>query len=118
MLSARRVIRGERFDLHFHPAAQVLDGVDVAGGMARLGLIVPKRLAKAASLRNAIKRQAREAFRMSGANLPAVDVVLRLTRPVKGIRARDLDQHRLWRAEIESLLARLAERAGEKPPAP
>ena len=98
-MSARRVVRGERFDLHYRQA-----GTDRG---ARLGLIVPKRLARAASLRNAIKRQGREAFRLMAAEIPPCDLVLRLTRAVKGVKAGDEVQRRVWRAEIEVLLKRL-----------
>jgi len=76
-------------------------------GCARLGLIVPKRLARAASLRNAIKRQGREAFRLLAVEIPPCDLVLRLTRPIKNVRAGDNAQRKVWRAEIETLLRRL-----------
>jgi ribonuclease P protein component len=70
-------------------------------------LIVPKRLARAASLRNAIKRQGREAFRLMAAEMQACDLVLRLTRPIKGVRATDGAQKIIWRTEMEALLKRL-----------
>ena len=98
-MAARKVVRGASFDLHYR--------VTGTAKTARLGLIVPKRLARAASLRNAIKRQGREAFRLAAAGIPSCDLVLRLTRPIAGVRARDLVQHRVWRTEIESLLGRL-----------
>ena len=98
-MAARRVVRGERFDLHYRQV-----GTD---GRARLGLIVPKRLARAASLRNAIKRQGREAFRLMAVEIPACDLVLRLTRPVKGMKASDGAQRKVWRTEMEALLKRL-----------
>lgn len=99
-MAARRVLRGQCFDLHY---------LAVAGG-ARLGLIVPKRLARAASLRNAIKRQGREAFREAAPDIPCCDLVLRLTRPIKGIRASDRAQKIVWRKEIDALLLRLSKR--------
>lgn len=98
-MAARKVVRGTCFDLHY-----LATGADKR---ARLGLIVPKRLARAASLRNAVKRQGREAFRIAAAEIPPCDLVLRLTRPLKGVRAGDSMQHRLWRTEIEALLGRL-----------
>ena len=97
-MAARRVLRGQCFDLHYLAVA----------GSARLGLIVPKRLARAASLRNAIKRQGREAFRAVALEIPSCDVVLRLTRPLKGIRASDGNQKAVWRKEFDALLQRLA----------
>ena len=55
-MAARKIVRGRCFDLHYCGTG--------ADSKARIGLIVPKRLARAASLRNAIKRQGREAFRL------------------------------------------------------
>ena len=99
-MAARRVMRGEHFDLHYGPVC--------ADSGARLGLIVPKRLARTASLRNAIKRQGREAFRLMAIEIPTCDVILRLTRPVKGVMARDSEQRKGWRREMETLLRRLS----------
>ncbi|MCK9387474.1 MAG: ribonuclease P protein component [Sulfuritalea sp.] len=98
-MAARRVVRGECFDLHYRWVG--------ADNRARLGLIVPKRLARAASLRNAIKRQGREAFRLMATGIQPCDLVLRLTRPIKGVRARDGAQKKIWRMEMEGLLKRL-----------
>ena len=47
---------------------------------ARLGVVVAKRFAPRAVTRNTIKRVTRELFRM--AQLPAIDCVVRLARPV------------------------------------
>lgn len=68
---------------------------------ARLGLVIPKKLAHAAVLRNAIKRQAREVFRRRRFALPAQDVVLRLIGPVAA------PDKAAWRAEIAALFDRL-----------
>ena len=99
-MAARRLLRGENFDLHYGPVC--------AEGSVRLGLIVPKRLARTASLRNAIKRQGREAFRLMAVEIPPCDLILRLTRPVKGVMARDNEQRKGWRREMETLLRRLS----------
>ena len=99
VMAARRVVRGECFDLHYSHT--------VADRKARLGLIVPKRLARAASLRNAIKRQGREAFRLLAFEMLPRDLVLRLRRPLVGVRAGDSAQRKVWRTEIEVLLRRL-----------
>jgi ribonuclease P protein component len=64
-------------------------------------------LARAASLRNAIKRQAREAFRLMAAEIAPGDLVLRLTRVIKGVKAKDHSQLKVWRAEMERLLQSL-----------
>jgi len=95
----RRVLRGERFDLHYRPNE---------GGGARLGLVIAKKLARRAVLRNLLKRLGREAFRHARAELPAFDLVLRLAKPVAsaGRATRPLA-----RTEIDALLQRLRERA-------
>jgi len=98
VMAAHRVVRGTCFDLHFRSAT--------TASKARLGLIVPKRLAQAAALRNAIKRQGREAFRELAFAIPPCDLVLRLTRGIRGVSARDRAQRKSWRAEIEILLRR------------
>lgn len=88
-------MRGTHFALHVR-----------AGGLsvARLGLVIPKKQAATAVLRNAIKRQAREAFRLRRPSLPAQDLVLRLTTAVTG---QSPALRRQWRAEIGMLLDRL-----------
>ena len=79
-------------------------------GGARLGLMIPKRLAKRAVLRNLIKRLAREAFRHSRSRLPAVDVVLRLVKPPMSSSVTKPDKvlRNSWRLSIDQLLAGLA----------
>ncbi|MCC7312128.1 MAG: ribonuclease P protein component [Sulfuritalea sp.] len=99
VLAARRVVRGSCFDLHFCPAPST--------GRARLGLIVSKRLARAAALRNAVKRQGREAFRLLAPAIPPCDLVLRLKQALPGFGARDGEQRKIWRAEMEALLGRV-----------
>lgn len=47
---------------------------------ARLGVVAAKRFAPRAATRNTIKRITRELFRTTG--LPAIDCVVRLSRPV------------------------------------
>lgn len=47
---------------------------------ARLGIVVAKRFAPRAVTRNTIKRVTRELFRQ--ATLPAIDCIVRLSRPV------------------------------------
>lgn len=96
VFACRRVLRGQRFDLHY------LAG---DGASARIGLVIAKRFARDAVLRNRIKRIARESFRMARPGLPACDIILRLAKPVTvgGAAAG-----RSWRAEIDELLGRLA----------
>ncbi|QDX81957.1 ribonuclease P protein component [Denitratisoma sp. DHT3] len=89
----RRVLRGVRFDLHYRP--NLLDS-------PRLGLVVPKRNARRAVQRNAIKRVVRELFRSQRSRLPAYDLIFRLARP-----SQTPDDRVLWKDEIEALLGRL-----------
>ncbi len=65
----RRVLRGQIFNLHYSPNTL---------GTPRLGVVVAKKLAKHAVSRNLIKRLAREHFRHAQANLPDLDLVIRL----------------------------------------
>lgn len=99
VMAAKRVVRGEIFDLHY-----CLAGTDES---ARLGLIVPKSLARPASLRNAIKRQGREAFRLVAAEIVPCHLVLRLRSVLKNVNARDDAQRKAWRTELDKLLRRL-----------
>lgn len=103
VFSGRQVLRGANFALHF-----------LANNLAapRLGLVIPKKQARTAVLRNAVKRQAREQFRKRRATLPAVDVILRLARPLTG---HDAISRAAWRAEIASLLCQLERKAAPAP---
>lgn len=108
--AARRVLRGTSFSLHYRN-----NGL----ATARLGLVIPKKQARSAVLRNAIKRQIREVFRACRNDLPAVDLVLRLTQPVgrqaSGARraavAKDGTARRAWREEIAGLFISLRNKA-------
>ncbi|MDD5248101.1 MAG: ribonuclease P protein component [Rhodocyclaceae bacterium] len=91
----RRVLRGRLFDLHYRPNG---------GASARLGLVIAKRLARRAVWRNAIKRTGREAFRCARPGLPAMDLLLRLAKPVAALEA---GSRQAWRADIDALLAKL-----------
>lgn len=77
---------------------------------ARLGLVIPKKQARTAVLRNAIKRQARELFRQRRAALPAVDMVLRLVQPIDRhkVALQAKDSRAAWRAEITALFEQLS----------
>jgi ribonuclease P protein component len=66
----------------------------------RLALVVPKRLAPRAVTRNRIRRLVREAFRLQGERLGALDCVVRLMRAPGDTP--------VTREEIETLLARAA----------
>lgn len=87
----RRTLRSDHFMLHYRPAI---------GSSARLGVVVAKKLARAAVLRNLVKRLAREQFRHVRETLPPYDVILRANRPLASVP----------RAELRRQLARLLER--------
>jgi len=96
VFASRRVLRGNRFDLHYSAGS---------GSGARLGLIIAKKLARRAVHRNLLKRLAREVFRHTRSTLPTYDLVLRLARsPGENLGA---ESRRAWRADVEQLLARL-----------
>lgn len=126
VFSARRVLHGKYFSLHYSPSAS--SGSEVSGVSeqdaltdqpgARLGLVVAKRLARRAVQRNLLKRLAREAFRHARASLPPYDLVLRLSRPVTNRPSREThetqgarDMRRIWRSDIDQLLLRLSTQA-------
>jgi ribonuclease P protein component len=97
-------LRGGCFELRYRPSAQA----KLQGAGARLGLVIPKRMARRAVLRNQIKRLAREAFRQVLPVLPAMDLVLRLTKPPLPAKALvDRELRRVWRRDIDGLLAGL-----------
>ena len=95
VFAQRQVVRGRQFNLHYR-----LNG----GTSARLGLVIAKKFARRSVWRNAIKRTGREAFRMVRSGLPAMDLVLRLVKPVVGV---DVQARSSWRSEIDTLLSRL-----------
>lgn len=103
----RRAVRSPHFLLHYRPRAAEEGGEEgstTRGGTARLGVVVPKRLLKAAVRRNLIKRLGREQFRLLRPRLAAKDLVLRLMA-----RPAVLDRKALA-AEIRGLLAKQAKR--------
>lgn len=77
---------------------------------ARLGVIVPKRLAGRAVLRNLLKRLGREAFRHARPRLPAIDIVLRLVKsPMPAGEKADRLRRESWRRTLDALLAKVAQ---------
>jgi RNase P protein component len=74
-------------------------------------MAVPKRLLKRAIDRNTLRRVAREAWRAgASAERPATPVLLRLQRRPDGFeRLTQRARKRLWRAEIDALLAKDAD---------
>lgn len=88
----RRALRGRFYMLHYRPS-----GLE----SARLGVVVAKKLAKRANVRNLVKRIARENFRRQRAALPACDLIVRLHAPVAAATRAELNQ------DVLQLLSRL-----------
>jgi ribonuclease P protein component len=101
VFAVRRSLRGAHFVLHFQRNQ---------GGIARLGLVIPKKQARTAVLRNALKRQARELFRRQRPQLPPVDLILRLAKSGdwEGHAGEPLHR-RAWREEIQSLFDQIGQ---------
>lgn len=102
VFAARRVLRGENFDLHYRSRDRV-SVIPVSG--ARLGLVIAKKLVHHAVQRNLLKRLVREAFRHARQGLPSYDLILRLSKS-PSVRL-DGDVRKLLRADVDQLLIRL-----------
>ncbi len=99
VFAARKVLRGARFAVHYRPNGKQFP---------RLGLVIPKKRARTAVLRNALKRQARELFRRRRADLPPLDLVLRLAGSLgTPALAGDRAARAAWCAEMAALFDRL-----------
>lgn len=96
-LKGKRVARGALFVVNT-PRQSTAGSQDTA----RLGLIIPKRLAAKAVTRNTIKRVIREAFRLQRPYLAHRDLVFRLHSKVPALSLRQL--RKLVRAEVDDLL--------------
>ncbi|MCP5267609.1 MAG: ribonuclease P protein component [Zoogloeaceae bacterium] len=95
----RRAIKSTHFLLHYRPRAEdVVASESEQVIRARLGVVVPKKLLKAAVRRNLVKRLAREQFRQLP-QLPAMDLVLRLA-----VRPRELERKALAKEIFELFL--------------
>ncbi|MBK9218205.1 MAG: ribonuclease P protein component [Uliginosibacterium sp.] len=78
VFSFRKTVRGRYFVFHYR----------LTGESARLGLVIGKKLARHAVLRNLLKRMAREHFRQLRERLPRYDIVVRLSaKPIGATRA-------------------------------
>lgn len=88
----RRALRGRFYMLHYRP-----NGLDTA----RMGVVVAKKLAKRANVRNLVKRIAREIFRRQRTSIPACDLILRLHAPVAKATRAELN------LDVQQLLSRL-----------
>lgn len=70
-------------------------------GTARLGVVVAKKLAKRANVRNLVKRIVREQFRKARVALPPLDLVVRLHAPVNAATRAMINE------DVAQLLGRL-----------
>ena len=102
VFAGRRSLRGELFDLHYR---LISPGTISESVGARLGVVIPKKLAHRAVQRNLLKRLAREAFRLAWRELPPFDMVLRLAKAPGD--CVDVAARKAWRADIEKLLVQL-----------
>lgn len=93
----RRAIRGQLLMLHYLPREE-------ASADPRLGLVVGKKLLKAAVRRNLVKRLVREQFRQLRPSLPACDVIIRL------IAKPGRPDRKAIAAEAAGLFGRLSQR--------
>jgi ribonuclease P protein component len=104
-LSGKRLARGAYFIVTANPASpspglitcsgdegmqNSIENLPPQAPIARLGLIMAKRLAHHASTRNALKRVVREAFRAQRLQLPAADYVVRLHKRIQDISLTQL----------------------------
>ena len=104
---AKRMLRKRQFDEGLRGAsvrtgrgALHLAARDTEVDMARLGLVVGKRMLPRAVDRNRAKRVIRESFRQA-AGLPAMDIVLRVAVPAAEVTVADAD--RLFDALVGSV---------------
>lgn len=115
---ARRLLRKRQFDDVLRRASVRtsrgplrLAALDNELEMARLGLIVGKRMLPRAVDRNRAKRVIRESFRQAG-RLPAMDIVVRVAVPARKVTIADADRLFVALAEIAERRRGSASRAG------
>jgi ribonuclease P protein component len=127
VLAERPVSKSEHFAVYHRPAGKLSTSrgagaqaaVDPAdrggppGGVLVVGYVIPKRLARRAVTRVAIRRQMRVAVQRHGAGLAAGDWTLRLRAPFTAQDFRSASSEllqRALRAELDVLLQAAAER--------
>jgi ribonuclease P protein component len=107
----RRVLRSSYFALHYRLTVALQRPMSTA----RLGLVIPKKNARDAVLRNAVKRQVREVFRRQRAQMLPCDLVLRLAQPIdRPDYQLDKASKAVWRQEIEGLFDKLKQTLAAK----
>jgi ribonuclease P protein component len=104
-LKTKPIARGQHIFVHFSPNPALT---------ARLGVIVPKRLLRLATARNAVKRVFREAFRQQRYRLRTGHFVIRLLRSPKYESLKELKAQ--LRGELDQLIFLLDRRYRHKQP--
>lgn len=94
LLKTRSELRSAFFIVHRLPNG---------GPKARLGLVVPKRLARTSVARNRVKRFAKEAFRQCQWQLAGSDIVIRLNKSVSAVDMKALS------VELREVMRNIAE---------
>lgn len=83
----RKTLRGKNFDMLYRPGLS---------GSARLGVVIGKKFVRSAVNRNMVRRIVRESFRLSRAQLPPNDIVVRVSAriaaPEKGRVREEIDE--------------------------
>jgi ribonuclease P protein component len=100
--------KGKR--LHSARLVACFAGGDVSFGGPALGISIPKRHVKSAVLRNAVKRQIREAYRLSNAKTNGPLMIMCKLPIVAPVAGKSAMKHGI-RAEAETLI-RAAGRQG------
>lgn len=103
-LKTKPIARGQHIFVHFSPNPAA----------ARLGVIVPKRLLRLATARNAVKRIFRESFRQQRFSLKHGHFVFRLLKSPKYDSLTDLKK--LLRVETDQLIGLLDRRYRQNRP--
>lgn len=103
-LKTKPIARGQHIFVHFSPNP----------ASARLGVIVPKRLLRLATARNAVKRIFRESFRQQRYGLKPGHFVFRLLRSPKYDSLTELKK--LLRVETDQLIGLLDRRYRQNQP--
>lgn len=104
-LKTKPIARGQHTFVHFSPNPALT---------ARLGIIVPKRLIRLATARNAIKRVFREAFRQQRHGLRHGHFVIRLLKSPKYVSLNELKT--VLRSETDQLICLLDRRYRQNQP--
>ena len=102
-LKTKPIARGQHIFVHFSPNPALT---------ARLGVIVPKRLLRLATARNAVKRVFREAFRQHRYRLRTGHFVIRLLKSPKYDSLTELKAQ--LRVELDQLIFLLDRRYRQK----